>query len=203
MAKKPAKNLVYFILYITLITELLIVIQERDELEEEEHRIRDSLIVNVGDAIKQPLILQVDPLTSREKDLKEYSVVNLKAIGLVSKEERNTIKYFVKLSDKSKTPPNFPKDGIKTDQIDNPFFIIERDADGGGRFKFKIDVEGEYKFIAKCEVERTVPAYLPPRLREMLEEYIKDHKIAKSEEVEFLIKVTAQGVQRQGFQRLD
>lgn len=203
MAKKPAKNLIYFVLYIVLITELLIVIQERDELEEEEHRIRDSLIVNVGDAIKQPLILQVDELTTREKDLKEYSVVNMKAIGLVSKEERNTIKYFIRLSEKSKSLPNFPKEGIQTDQNDHPNFIIERDPDGGGKFKFKIDIEGEYRFLAKCEVERTVPAYLPPRLREMLEEYIKDFKIAKSEEKEFIIKVTAQGVQRQGFQRFD
>ena len=45
---KKNKNVVYFVLYIVILTELLIVITERDELEEVEHQIRDKMLTTLA-----------------------------------------------------------------------------------------------------------------------------------------------------------
>lgn len=201
MAKKQAKSMVYFVLYIVLLSELLIVITERDEYEEMERKVRDSMVVNIGEALKQPLVLQVDKLTSREKGNKEYTAVNLKAIGLVSREERNTIKYTINVVKGTRVPPGWPSDGLT---IDNPteIFKIERDPDGGGKFYIKLDAEGEFKFVAYCEVTRQVPSYLPDFLQAALSEKMGEHKDAKSENETFNVTVTTKGVQKLEMQRL-
>lgn len=193
--------MVYFVLYIVLLSELLIVITERDEYEEMERKVRDSMVVNIGEGLKQPLVLQVDKITSREKGNKEYTVVNLKAIGLVSREERNSIVYNIDVVKGTRVPPGWPSKGLS---ISNPTetFKIERDADGGGKFFIKLDSEGEYKFSANCEVTRQVPSYLPDFLQEALNETLGENKFAKSPSETFNVTVTTKGVQKLEMQRL-
>ncbi len=201
MAKKQAKSMVYFVLYIVLLSELLIVITERDEYEEMERKVRDSMVVNIGEALKQPLVLQVDKITSREKGNKEYTAVNLKAIGLVSREERTSIKYTINVQKGTRVPPGWPSEGLT---LDNPTdtYKVERDPDGGGKFFLKLDAEGEYKFVANCEVTRQVPSYLPDFLQKALAESMGDKKEAKSEYENFSVTITTKGVQKLEMQRL-
>jgi hypothetical protein len=51
-------------MYLVLIVELLIVITERDELEEKETLIRDKMLNTLVESYKQPLILSIPQRTS-------------------------------------------------------------------------------------------------------------------------------------------
>ena len=57
----PGAKMLYFVLYIVLITELLIVITERDELEEVEKNIRTNMLGSIAASYKAPITLTATP----------------------------------------------------------------------------------------------------------------------------------------------
>lgn len=204
MAKKAAKNLVYFILYIVLITELLIVILERDELEEKEHKVRDKMIGTIADHMVQPLILTVPVRSDRDAGSKEPTIIKLTPIGLVE-DEVKVVKFFIDVAPGTRTPPGWPAGGISVDKSTQEY-SVSRDPNGNGDFAVLLNSPGEYKFTCYASVERTIPSYLPDHLKEALIEEVnhkkglKDQKElniqSKSETKTFILNVTTKGVQR-------
>lgn len=200
--------MVYFVLYVVLITELLIVITERDELEEEEHKIRDKMLSQIAESYIREIELSIpqrkSEVATAEKNSDFYSVV-FNPIGLVSEEEKASVEYFVKLAPESKAPPNWVGGELNINN-GNEFFRLVR-SNGTGEFKMKITGEGDYKFLAYCKVERSLPTYLTEKLREELKHTIEKLKVAnnmdasaltsRSKNEDFLVIVKRQGgVQR-------
>jgi hypothetical protein len=180
------KNIVYFVLYIVIITELLIVITERDELEAVENEIRDKMLTTLAQMYQQPVVLNV-PQRESTYDLnseQEMRVV-LTAAGLVSEEEKDNLNFTVNIDENSRKPRNWPAEGLT---LNNPTdeFRIEKD-NGNAIFIGKFDREGTYKFNAFCEVQRALPSYLPNHLMDTLRAMIGELKTARSLDQDFLV----------------
>lgn len=181
------KNMVYFVLYIVLITELLIVITERDELEEVEHQIRDKMISTLAEMYRTPIILSVpDQFSDYNLASKEPKKVVFTPIGLNSKQEKENVKFFVTVAPGSKAPRGFPPEGISSDKP-SEFFKVEKE-DGNAVFVADFKNAGKFKFQAKCVVDRALPDYLPEKLLEELKHEIgKANLHQESEPVEFVV----------------
>ncbi|MCF8260265.1 MAG: hypothetical protein K9J12_05795 [Melioribacteraceae bacterium] len=159
------KSVVYFILYVVLITELLIVITERDELEEKEHAIRDKMIGSIAASYKQPVLLFI-PVTESNHNIrsKEPSKTILQPLGLVSDEEKLNVQFRVDVAEESRrTPPNWPDGGITSDNGTDKY-SIQKNNDGSAIFLADLTATGEYVFDVFFEVERVLPTYLTDEL---------------------------------------
>jgi len=195
MAKGSSGKMLYFVLYVVLITELMIVITERDELEEEEHAIRDKMLSSIAESYKAPLILAAVPksldFNVGSADSKEATVV-LSAIGLVSDEEKANVEFDVRLAKGSSNPAGWQGELKSTNaNVENAYYVIN--DKGTGKFIAKITNEGDFKFVAQCRVKRSVPDYLTEKLKEGLLQMIGDLKEGVSNEEEFTIKAKRQG----------
>ncbi len=181
------KNMVYFVLYVVLITELLIVITERDELQEMENQIRDKMLSTLAESYKQPLVLTIPQKKSLyDVASKEPAKVILTPAGFVSDQEKNKITFTIDIDKKSgKQPPGWPEGGVTSDS-NNENFKIERE-NGNALFVANLPNIGEYIFRASCEVERELPDYLPENLSDSLIRLVGELKLAKSNEENFLI----------------
>ncbi|MBI2417879.1 MAG: hypothetical protein HYV28_08250 [Ignavibacteriales bacterium] len=155
-------KMLYFVLYIVLIVELLIVITERDELEEVEAHIRTNMLGSIANSYKLPIQLSVTP-----KAL-DYNVgatenndatVVLSVVGLVADEEKKEVKYHVDVDPSSKVPDGWPSGGVSTGDGTEKYKVLN-DEQGNATFLAKINSEGDYKFIAQCQVDRKFPEYL-------------------------------------------
>ncbi len=151
------KNMVYFILYVVLITELLIVITERDELDEAQEKVRTEMLRTI---YKEPVEIKVPFSVDYEiKNQNKFNVV-LSASGLVSVEEKQAIKYYINIDPSSKVrPSNWPGDGINSASIAGTY-AIEKDSSGNAIFSGMLDREGDYVFTIYAEVTRTAPSYM-------------------------------------------
>lgn len=190
------KNMVYFVLYIVLLSELLIVITERDELQEAENQIRDKMLKTLAENYKQPLMLSVP---QKESNFKLGSVEPMRVVltpsGLVSENEKKHLTVKIELAKGSKVKPkNWPEGGIVTG-MDNPDFRIVKE-NGNAIFMANFDKQGDYRFEAECEVEREFPDYLPEKLKTALKEMVGDLKVAKSNMEPFIVKASETGVDR-------
>ena len=129
------KNVVYFIMYVVLITELLIVITERDELEEKEHAVRDKMLASIAKSYAQPVILflPVKEATYNVKS-KDPSKTILTPLGLVSSGEKQSVVYHIDVAEESRrTPPNWPDGGITSDN-GTDLYNIQKNTDGSALF---------------------------------------------------------------------
>ena len=190
------KNMVYFVLYIVLLSELLIVITERDELQEAENQIRDKMLTTLSELYKQPLMLSVP---QKESNFKLGSVEPLRVVltpsGLVSDNEKQNLTVHIDIDKNSKSRPrDWPEGGIVTG-MDNPNYQVVRE-NGNAIFVANFDRKGDFNFIANCEVERQFPDYLPEKLRNALKEMVGDLKLAKSNDEGFIVKASETGVDR-------
>ena len=81
-------------MYLVLIVELLIVITERDELDEKEHLIRDKMLNTLAESYKQPLVLTI-PQRYSDFNLKskEPLRVVLTAVGVASDGEKKNLEF--------------------------------------------------------------------------------------------------------------
>ncbi len=187
------KNMVYFVLYIVILVELLIVITERDELEAKEHEIRDKMISTLAKSYKQPVILSVP---QRESEFtigsKEPHKVVMTPAGLVSEEEKDHLNYFIDINPKSKKKPSgWPDGGINLHNMTERYKIIKNN--GNAIFVSNLPVVGQYKFQVYCELERQLPGYLTEELLEQLREEVGEHQLVASEKVGFQINVKRKG----------
>ena len=181
------KNMVYFVLYIVLISELLIVITERDELEAKDHLIRQKMLSTIAESFKRPLVLTVPQKKSDYNIGSEDPIkVVLTPAGLTSSIEKTHIEYYVDLDEKSsKVPPDWPEGGITLGDSTKNFKII-RD-NGNAIFMSRFNTEGEYKFKAYCELKRQLPDYLPDFLLDSLKSLIGGNINAQSNLEEFVV----------------
>ncbi len=187
------KNMVYFVMYLVLIVELLIVITERDELEIKESLIRDKMLNTLVESYKQPLILSIPQRTSDYNlSSKEPIRVVLTPAGLVSDTEKKNLKFYISIEEKSrKVPINWPKTGITLNDSTEQFKVFREN--GNAVFIADFNRSGNYKFSAYCTVDREFPSYLPNYLLEILRERVGEFKTAISGIEKFEIKVKALG----------
>ncbi len=180
-------------MYLVLITELLIVITERDELDEKEHLIRDKMLVTLAESYKQPLLLAIPQRTSDYNlKSKEPLRVVLTPAGLVSDAEKKNLQFFIDIDKKSKTKPkNWPKNGISLKDSTKYFKLIRENGNAVLVANFK--KAGKYKFNAFCMVEREFPKYLPQYLLDSLLIRVGGFKLAKSNYEQFEVKAKTLG----------
>lgn len=189
-------KMLYFVLYVVLITELLIVITERDELEDVEKNIRTNMLGSIAAAYKAPITLSATPkfldYNVAAEDGREATVV-LSVVGLVSDEEKSGAVYHIDVASGSKAPENWPSGGISTGD-NNSKYKIDQSAEGSAKFLAKITNDGEYKFHAYCEAERKFPGYLANTpLLDSLKVMVGGLKTAKSNVESFTISAKRQG----------
>jgi len=191
------KSMVYFVLYIVILVELLIVITERDDLEKIEHEIRDKMISSLARSYSQPIVLQI-PQRDSDYSLKnkEPHKIVMAPAGLVSDEEKQKVKYFIDVApDSKRKPAGWPDGGITSFQQNGDKFVIQAN-NGNAVFMADFKNVGSYKFVAYCEVERELPGYLTDHLLEQLKEelhYTGENEEIKSEVVDFSVNVSSGG----------
>lgn len=205
MAKGSSSKMLYFVLYVVLITELMIVITERDELEEKEHAVREKMLASIANSYKQPLILTATPkvldydITNKDGGTAQ---ITLTTIGLVSDEEKDAVEFIINVRG-GQAPPGWPAGGISSKNPGKSAIYTITNANGNGKFELKLNTTGEFNFVARCSVERMLPGYLPSYLLEDLKTMIGDQKDAVSNEESFKISSKAgSGVQRRGVEIL-
>ena len=187
------KNMIYFVMYLVLIVELLIVITERDELEEKEILIRDKMLNTLVESYKQPLILSIPQRTS-DYNIKSKNPIKvvLTPAGLVSDAEKRNLKFYINLEDKSKKQRiKWPEAGISLNDSTEKFKVIREN--GNAVFIAEFNRVGEYKFSAYCEVDREFPDYLPDYLFDSLSVRVGEFKTAVSDTENFKISVKTLG----------
>ena len=187
------KNMIYFVMYLVLIVELLIVITERDELDEKEHFIRDKMLNTLAESYKQPLVLTIPQRTSDYNlKSKDSLKVVLAPVGLASEAEKKNLEFFVDIDKKSNNKPNgWPKDGISLKNSTKDFKLIREDGNAILIANFK--KEGTFKFTAFCQLERVFPEYLPEYLLDSLKVRVGEFKVAKSNLAKFEVKASTLG----------
>jgi hypothetical protein len=189
-------KMLYFVLYVVLITELLIVITERDELEESEMFIRNNMLGSIAASYKAPISLSSTP------KFLDYNVAGeggheativLSVTGLVSDEEKAGVVYYVNVAPGSKTPDAWPSGGISSEKGNGKYKLVKSE-DGAAKFLATMSAEGDYKFSTYCEVERRWPGYLMGTpLLDSLKVMVGNLKKAKSNIEIFTISAKRQG----------
>ncbi len=160
--------MIYFVLYIVLITELLVVITERDDLHEEEQQIMNGLAGHVRQTLDQSLRIDipmeaisqaVDPATGKSR-----FDITLIPKGLVSEVEQKNIQYFVSIPDGPK--PRGWEENFSLNSIDQyseeAKFKLHKQSDGFGKLEVLLDRNDprSINFQAYFTVNRNLPSYI-------------------------------------------
>ncbi|VAX23574.1 hypothetical protein MNBD_IGNAVI01-1265 [hydrothermal vent metagenome] len=187
------KNMIYFVMYLVLIVELLIVITERDELDEKESLIRDKMLSTLAESYKQPLVLTIPQRTSDYNlKSKEPLKVVLTPVGVVSASEKKNLEFFINIDKKSRNKPiGWPKGGLTLINSTKNFKLIREN--GNAVFIANFKKEGRYKFTAYCKLEHEFPDYLPPYLLDSLKVRVGVFKVAKSNTEKFSVRASTIG----------
>ncbi|MCF8240054.1 MAG: hypothetical protein K9J16_01605 [Melioribacteraceae bacterium] len=190
--------MVYFILYIVLITELLIVILERDELEEKEHAVKTEMIETIADAYKKGIILDIPNRVTdyNIKSTAEPDTILMSVQGLVSDEEAHAVKYFILVSEDSKnSPPEWPEGGLTIENGTENYYIEKDPGTGNAKLIVTFRNQGEFTFKAHVELERQFPKYLDamPDWKEELIQEVGEMKEARSNDEFFRIDAKSLG----------
>ncbi len=183
-------------MYIVLITELLVVILERDHLMEKENQIKKKMIASIADQYKRDIELNV-PIPYSEWQINTDSVkIPINATGLVSDEEKKAAVYKITAEGNNGPAGAFPA-SLTSAQTDGAYSIV-KDANGNGVLLIKkASAIGEYSFTATLTVKRQLPTYLPLFLLEELkkESGFKEGNEVTTKPVKFKIKVKTEPVQ--------
>jgi len=184
--------MIYFVMYLVLIVELLIVITERDELDEKEHLIRDKMLNTLAESYKQPLVLTIPQHTSDYNlKSKEPLKVVLTPFGVVSAKEKKKLEFFINIDKKSKAPTGWPKGGLTLNNPTKNFKLVREN--GNAVFIANFKREGRFKFTAYCQLEHEFPDYLPEYLLDSLKVRVGEFKLAKSNIEKFSVKASTLG----------
>lgn len=187
------KNMIYFVMYLVLIVELLIVITERDELDEKEHLIRDKMLNTLAESYKQPIVLTIPQRTS-DYNLKEKDPLRvvLAPVGLASSAERKKVEFFIDVDKKTKRKPSgWPSGGLSLNNSTKDFKLVRED--GNAVLIANFQKEGVYNFTAYCQLEREFPDYLPQYLMDSLTVRVGKFKLAKSNTEGFMVRASTLG----------
>ncbi|KAB2909253.1 MAG: Ig domain-containing protein [Ignavibacteriales bacterium] len=193
------KSQVYFIMYIVLITELLIVILERDELMEKEEQIKNKMIASIASQYERDVELNAPIPISQWQVGKDSVSIPINAIGLISDEEKAGAVYTIK-SEGNRGPGGeaFPASLTSNDK-DGTYLLIKDESGNARLFIPKASAVGDYEFTVTLTVKRQLPDYLPDFLKEELKtkSNFKDGEEVTTKPVKFKIQVKAEPVQQQ------
>ena len=139
----------YFVLYLVILVELLLVIVERDSTEHE-LKARLAEYATIQDSVislySKPIVLNVQEEKEWLISQRDSVHIIISVSNLQTPEEKSAVKYFI-------TPE-------KTNQ--GEYFNIMTDRNtGNGNFYFKTNKTGTYNFSVYCTLKRQLPSYLP------------------------------------------
>jgi len=169
----------YFVLYIVILVDFLMVINERDYAEEAMRGVVDSLIVAVQ---HQPLTVYAPERMTVKPG--EKSTVVLSPLGLRAPEERASVRYNISPVGEPRAPWEFTS---------------TKDSMGKGLFTFTPTTIGTFRFLVVAQGKRQVASMqLPESIRELITE--KQGKLipVPNDSVRFEVEVTAKGAEKKG-----
>jgi len=166
----------YFVLYLVVLVELLLVIIERDSTELE-LKTRLAEYATIQDSVislySQPILLNVQ----EEKDWlisqRDSAHVIISVSNLQTPEERAGVQYFVN--------PGMDGDG-------GYYNVVTDKNTGNGNFYFKTNKNGTFNFDIYCRLQRKLPKYLPKVILDGIYEKVGTDYRTSSDTVSFRIK---------------
>lgn len=186
---------VYFVMYLVLLTELLVIVTERDNLTKQEIKVRNKMLSSIGKSYENKVLVTASPQDQSWESVDQQTnkpngpaEVSLDNIGLVSDQEKAGVKYMVKVAPGSKAPSGWP--GNVTQDTKGQYELKFDKKTGKGQFFAKFndsDLGSLYTFELTCEVERVLPDYLPKKLQEELEHKLKGKTHQKAAPFKFQI----------------
>lgn len=139
----------YFVLYLVVLVELLLVIVERDstELELKERlaeyaTIQDSVI----SLYSRPIQLDVEEEKEWTISSRDSLHIIVSASNLQTPEEKADVQYYIKAEE--------------GDELSYHRMTTDKQT-GFGNFYFKTNRNGTYNFNVYCQLKRQLPRYLP------------------------------------------
>lgn len=177
------KNLIYFVLYLLVLAELLLVINERDELLAKEKEIQQKLINEFVELyLTEPQIYL--PQKKFEDNVikgKRESATSIPfTVKGITEDERYGTKYFVKVAPNENDRLNFPSSWpeandsvLQSDNFVEDMFYVDDSSKIMMNFMAHLP-QGKYGFDIYCSVNRDVPSFLNEDLRAKLREKIQE-----------------------------
>jgi hypothetical protein len=167
------KGGLYFVLYVAVVLEILIVIVDRDEaedqLKQEEARLvqeRDSIAVGLAEIYSRDLVLSspsevtvpfVGLVSGQGHHLAPEVSLVFACSGLWTREEIKDLRYSVHSE--------------QTNASAGP--VIVDPIVGTGRCSVTFTRPGEYTITATCQTVRAIPSFLPERVRRQIENRLR------------------------------
>ena len=166
----------YFVLYLVVLVELLLVIVERDSTELE-LKTRLAEYATIQDSVislySEPILLSVQEEKEWLISQRDSAHIIISVSNLQSPEEKAVVKYFV-----------HPRE----DENSEYFNVITDKNTGNGNFYFKTNKNGTYGFDVYCTLKRQLPRYLPKVILDGIYEKVGRDYNASSDTVSFRIK---------------
>lgn len=167
-----AKANVYFVMYLVLLTELLVIITERDTLTKQELKIKRKMMASIGQSYKIPVVVNAQQGVSYVVGSSNDATVKIESVGLVSDEEKSKVQYTIKPVG---SVPGW-MGSLSNNTSTGPFSLKVDPKTGDATFAGKFSSAGKYQFDVFMKVDRVLPDYLPKKLYEDLEKQIGDKK---------------------------
>ena len=166
----------YFVLYLVVLVELLLVIVERDDTESqlkerlaEYATIQDSVIA----LYSRPILLDVEKETEWEISGRDSLHLIVSVSNLQTPEEKTDVQYFVHTGD---------------EENDSYHKLVTDKKTGNGNFYFRTNKNGTYNFNVHCQLRRQLPRYLPQVILDGIFAKVGTDFKASSDTVNFKIK---------------
>ncbi|MGD8307602.1 MAG: hypothetical protein PVF17_13175 [Ignavibacteria bacterium] len=166
----------YFVLYLVVLVELLLVVIERDSTETElKERLAEYVTIqdSVISLYTQPIILEI-------KRNNEWTISNNDSLHLVvtvsnlqTPEEKASVEYYI----------NAPEENNR-----NYHRVVTDKKTGFGNFYFKTNRYGTYSFDVYCKLKRQLPRYLPQVIIDGIYSKVGADFISVSDTVNFKVK---------------
>lgn len=168
------KSNVYFVLYLVLLVDILLVIQERDILSAKQIKVKKEMVKVIGKQYEHPLSAAI-----ADKNILcnpgEKAQVQITSSGLVSETEKKSVIYYVKSEGRT----------YVSGQPDSP---IKIDENGNATFESPAFSGGKHEYEAYFSVQRSLDAYLPEQVKKELEKSFESAPL-KSNIVKFTVEV--------------
>jgi hypothetical protein len=166
----------YFVLYLVVLVELLLVIVERDSTETElKERLAEYATIqdSVISLYSQPILLDVQKETEWMITGRDSLHVIVSVSNLQTPEEKADVQYYINTSQGS---------------VASYHKMVTDKKSGNGDFYFRTNTNGTYDFNVYCKLRRQLPRYLPQVIIDGIFEKVGTDFKASSDTVNFKIK---------------
>jgi len=170
----------YFVLYLVVLVELLLVIVERDNTEKE---LKDRLAeyATIQDSViamySKPILLDIEEETDWVISGRDSLHLIVSVTNLQTPEEKADVKYFISTGN---------------DENDSYHKLVTDKKTGNGNFYFRTNKNGTYNFNVFCSLRRQLPRYLPQVILDGIFEKVGTDFKTSSDTVNFKIKAKQQ-----------